>query len=85
MGLHTGHVVRRRIGTEQHMIYIEVADTMQIAVNMQYSTDPCTILISETTYGLIGSKANLEECLKHSPHGLIFYADQERIFPLIDR
>ncbi len=84
MGLHTGQVVRKRIGTERRMIYIDVADTMQIAVNLQYYTDPCTILISETTYGLIGSKANLEDCLKNYPHGLIFYADQEKIFPLRD-
>jgi len=53
MGLHTGHVIGKRLGNDPRVIYMAVGDTMQVATDLQTCADPGDILMSEMTYRLV--------------------------------
>ena len=49
-GLHTGMIAERKIGAEQHSVYMPVGDTIHLANALQHHAEPGTILSSETTH-----------------------------------
>ncbi len=55
VGINSGTVVIGNIGTDLHMEYLAVGDTVNLAARLQSAADPGTILISEETYKRIGS------------------------------
>lgn len=52
VGLNSGPVVVGNIGSDLHMEYLAVGDTVNLAARMQSAAEPDTILISENTYRL---------------------------------
>jgi class 3 adenylate cyclase/tetratricopeptide (TPR) repeat protein len=54
LGLNTGLVVVGRIGDDLRMDYTAVGDTTHLAARMQALAEPDTILLTETTFRLVG-------------------------------
>jgi class 3 adenylate cyclase/tetratricopeptide (TPR) repeat protein len=52
VGLNTGLVVVGNIGSDLHMEYLAVGDTVNLAARMQSAAEPDTVLISESTHRL---------------------------------
>jgi class 3 adenylate cyclase len=50
LGLNTGIVVVGNIGSDLHMEYLAIGDTVNLAARIQSAAEPDTILISESTY-----------------------------------
>ncbi len=53
VGLNTGLVVAGHIGSDLHMEYLAVGDTVNLAARMQSAAEPDTVLISENTQRLV--------------------------------
>jgi class 3 adenylate cyclase len=60
-GLNTGLVVVGNIGSDLHMEYLAVGDTVNLAARMQSAAEPDTILISANTQRLLGALFELED------------------------
>lgn len=60
VGLNTGLVVVGNIGTDMHMEYLAVGDTVNLAARLQSSADPNTVIISENTARLARHAFDLE-------------------------
>jgi class 3 adenylate cyclase len=60
VGLNSGPVVVGNIGSDLHMEYLAVGDTVNLAARMQSAAEPDTILISENTYRLAANLFNYE-------------------------
>jgi class 3 adenylate cyclase len=69
VGLNTGLVVVGNIGTDLHMEYTAVGDTVNLAARMQTAAEPNTILISQNTYRLASSLFEFEDRGKISVKG----------------
>jgi len=69
IGLNTGPVVVGNIGTDLHMEYAAVGDTVNLAARMQAAAEPNTILISQNTYRLASSRFDCEDRGKISVKG----------------
>lgn len=61
VGLNSGLVVVGNIGSDLHMEYLAVGDTVNLAARMQSAAEPNTILISESTQRLAGSVFEFED------------------------
>jgi class 3 adenylate cyclase len=61
IGLNSGLVVVGNIGSDLHMEYLAIGDTVNLAARMQSAADPNTILISESTHRLAGSVFDFED------------------------
>lgn len=61
IGLNTGLVVVGNIGSDLHMEYLAIGDTVNLAARMQSAADPDTILISESTHRLATSLFDFED------------------------
>ena len=61
IGLNTGIVVVGDIGSDLHMEYLAIGDTVNLAARMQSAADPDTILISENTYRHVASLFDFED------------------------
>jgi class 3 adenylate cyclase len=61
LGLNTGIVVVGNIGSDLHMEYLAIGDTVNLAARIQGAADPDTILISESTYRHAASLFDLED------------------------
>jgi class 3 adenylate cyclase len=61
VGLNTGTVVVGNIGTDLHMEYLAIGDTVNLAARMQSAADPDTVIISENTRRHLGSLFDLED------------------------
>jgi class 3 adenylate cyclase len=61
IGLNTGIVVVGDIGSDLHMEYLAIGDTVNLAARMQSAADPDAILISENTYRHISSLFDFED------------------------
>ena len=61
VGLNTGIVVVGNIGSDLHMEYLAVGDTVNLAARMQSAADPNSILISENTHRLASSLFDFED------------------------
>jgi predicted ATPase len=61
IGLNTGIVVVGDIGSDLHMEYLAIGDTVNLAARMQSAADPDTILISENTYRHVSSLFDFED------------------------
>jgi class 3 adenylate cyclase/tetratricopeptide (TPR) repeat protein len=61
VGLNTGLVVVGTIGSDLHMEYLAVGDTVNLAARMQSAADPNTVLISENTYRLTAKLFDYED------------------------
>jgi predicted ATPase len=61
VGLNTGIVVVGNIGSDLHMEYLAVGDTVNLAARMQSAADPNTIQISENTHRLASSLFDFED------------------------
>ncbi len=61
VGLNTGLVVVGNIGSDLHMEYLAVGDTVNLAARMQSAADPDTILISDNTQRLAASLFDFED------------------------
>jgi class 3 adenylate cyclase len=61
IGLNTGIVVVGDIGSDLHMEYLAIGDTVNLAARMQSAADPDTILISEHTYRHVASLFDFED------------------------
>ncbi len=53
VGLNTGLVVAGHIGSDLHMEYLAVGDTVNLAARLQSAAEPGTVLVSETTQRLV--------------------------------
>ncbi|MBI4790196.1 MAG: AAA family ATPase, partial [Chloroflexi bacterium] len=60
VGLNTGLVVVGNIGTDMHMEYLAVGDTVNLAARLQSAAEPNTILVSENTARLVKHAFDLE-------------------------
>lgn len=69
VGLNTGLVVVGNIGSDLHMEYLAVGDTVNLAARMQSAADADTILISENTHRLASSLFEFEDRGKISVKG----------------
>lgn len=61
VGLNTGLVVVGSIGSDLHMEYLAIGDTVNLASRMQSAAEPNTILVSENTYKLATSLFDFED------------------------
>jgi class 3 adenylate cyclase/predicted enzyme related to lactoylglutathione lyase len=61
VGLNTGLVVVGNIGSDLHMEYLAVGDTVNLAARMQSAAEPDTILISDNTQRLAASLFDFED------------------------
>jgi class 3 adenylate cyclase len=61
VGLNTGTVVVGQIGSDLHMEYLAIGDTVNLAARIQSAADPDTLLISENTYRHVHSLFELED------------------------
>ncbi len=60
-GLNTGLVVVGNIGSDLHMEYLAVGDTVNLAARIQSAAEPNTILVSESTHRLATSLFDFED------------------------
>ncbi len=61
IGLNTGPVVVGNIGTDLHMEYLAIGDTVNLAARLQSSAEPNTILVSDSTKRLVGTLFDFED------------------------
>jgi class 3 adenylate cyclase len=61
IGMNTGIVVVGGIGSDLHMEYLAIGDTVNLAARMQSAAEPDTILISENTYRHVASLFDFED------------------------
>lgn len=61
VGLNTGPVVVGNIGSDLHMEYLAVGDTVNLASRMQSAAQPNTILISQSTHRMAASLFDFED------------------------
>lgn len=61
VGLNTGLVVVGNIGSDLHMEYLAIGDTVNLAARMQTAADPNTILVTENTQRLSSSLFDFED------------------------
>lgn len=61
VGLNTGRVVVGNIGTDLHMEYLAVGDTVNLAARLQAAAEPGSIVISERTRRLAGPAFEYED------------------------
>lgn len=61
VGLNTGTVVVGQIGSDLHMEYLAIGDTVNLAARMQSAADPDTVLISDNTYRHVMSLFEFED------------------------
>ncbi len=61
MGLNTGLVVVGNIGSDLHMEYLAIGDTVNLAARMQSAAQPGEILIAESTHRLASSLFDFED------------------------
>jgi class 3 adenylate cyclase/tetratricopeptide (TPR) repeat protein len=61
VGLNTGLVVVGNIGSDLHMEYAAIGDTVNLASRMQSAAEPNTILISQNTHRLASSLFEFED------------------------
>ncbi len=61
VGLNSGPVVVGQIGTDLHMEYTAIGDTVNLAARMQTAADPDSILISDNTHRLAASLFKFED------------------------
>jgi class 3 adenylate cyclase/predicted enzyme related to lactoylglutathione lyase len=69
VGLNTGLVVVGNIGSDLHMEYLAVGDTVNLAARMQSAAEPDTILISDNTQRLASSLFDFEDMGKITVKG----------------
>jgi len=60
IGIHTGPVVFGPVGDKLPMEYTAIGDTANVAARLQQAAEPATILLSEATYQLAQSYAQVE-------------------------
>ncbi|MBI5649831.1 MAG: AAA family ATPase [Chloroflexi bacterium] len=61
IGLNTGLVVVGNIGSDLHMEYLAIGDTVNLAARMQSAAEANTILISESTHRLAANLFDFED------------------------
>ncbi len=61
VGLNTGQVVVGNIGSDLHMEYLAVGDTVNLAARMQSAADPNTVLVAEYTHRLAAKLFDYED------------------------
>jgi class 3 adenylate cyclase len=61
LGLNSGLVVVGDIGSDLHMEYLAVGDTVNLAARIQSAADPDTLLVTENTHRLTGSLFDFED------------------------
>jgi class 3 adenylate cyclase len=61
IGLNTGLVVVGNIGSDLHMEYLAIGDTVNLAARMQSAAEPDAILISESTRRLVAALFDFED------------------------
>jgi class 3 adenylate cyclase len=61
VGLNSGLVVVGNVGSDLHMEYLAVGDTVNLAARMQSAADPNTVLISEHTHRLAAKLFDYED------------------------
>jgi len=69
VGMNTGLVVVGHIGSDLHMEYLAVGDTVNLAARMQSAAEPDTVLISENTQRLVAKLFEFEDRGKISVKG----------------
>ncbi len=61
VGLNTGLVIVGNIGSDLHMEYLAVGDTVNLAARIQNAAEPNTILITENTRRLVAALFDFED------------------------
>lgn len=61
IGINTGQVVVGNIGSDLHLEYLAVGDTVNLAARVESASEPDSILITENTCRLLGSLFALED------------------------
>lgn len=69
IGINTGLVVVGNIGSDLHMEYLAIGDTVNLAARMQSAAEPGTILVTENSYRLASSLFDFEDGGKISVKG----------------
>jgi len=61
VGLNSGLVVVGNIGSDLHMEYLAVGDTVNLAARVQAAADPDTVLVTDNTYKLTSTLFDFED------------------------
>ncbi|MEX2030127.1 MAG: adenylate/guanylate cyclase domain-containing protein [Anaerolineales bacterium] len=61
VGINTGLVVVGNIGSDLHMEYLAVGDTVNLAARVQSAAEPATVLVTSSTHRLAGSVFDYED------------------------
>ncbi|HEX7593649.1 MAG TPA: adenylate/guanylate cyclase domain-containing protein, partial [Anaerolineae bacterium] len=81
VGLNSGLVVVGNLGSDLHMEYLAVGDTVNLAARMQSAADPNTVLVSEHTHRLASSLFDFEDRGKITVKGK---AEPIQVYSVID-
>lgn len=80
IGLNTGLVVVGNIGSDLHMEYLAIGDTLNLAARMQSAADADTILVSQNTHRQV---AQLFECEDRGEISVKGKAEPVRVFRVV--
>ena len=80
IGMNTGLVVVGNIGSDLHMEYLAIGDTLNLAARMQAAADADTILISQNTHRQVGQ---LFECEDRGEISVKGKAEPVRVFRVL--
>jgi class 3 adenylate cyclase len=69
IGLNSGPVVVATIGTDLHMTYTAVGDTVNLGSRMEGLAEPGTVLVSENTHRLVSGYFDTRELGQHQVQG----------------
>ena len=61
IGLNTGQVVVGNVGSDMHLEYLAIGDTVNMAARVQTAADPDNVLVTENTQRLLGGLFGLDD------------------------
>lgn len=61
VGINTGTVVVGNVGSDLHLEYLAIGDTVNLAARVQSAAEPDTVLITDNTRRLLGALFDLED------------------------
>jgi len=85
MGINTGYCTVGNFGSEQRLEYTILGSPVNLTARLQSATEPDTILVSDTTYTLLKTRAIFEKASSITPKGFSRSVDTYRLLNTKDR